>query len=207
MDLAKQLFWFTSLTSIIVSAAVCTAGPMDSSELVTPGVLHFTNSANGASFVKYASDTKDATEDDMVTIEYMGSYSLDTSGRFVIKDTRQRAVAMLTEEYSQAYGGELMDILSRNDWVVDYAAFDEALAAAREANAPKAAAREWAESIKIKRRERTEAGQDNSKRYILCDYQPGCSWIGSSICVSHNSRVCNVCIDDDCYDALLPDGC
>ena len=131
---------------------------MDSSELVTPGVLHFTNSANGASFVKYASDTKDATEDDMVTIEYMGSYSLDTSGRFVIKDTRQRAVAMLTEEYSQAYGGELMDIVSRNDWVVDYAAFDEALAAAREANAPKAAAREWAESIKIKRRERTEAG-------------------------------------------------
>ena len=144
---------------------------------------------------------------DMVTIEYMGSYSLDTSGRYVIKDTRQRAVAMLTEEYSQAYGGGLMDTLSRRDWVVDYAAFDEALSAARKVDAPRAAAREWADNIKIKRRERTEGGQDNNKRYILCSSQPGCDWIGAGICINFNSRVCDVCIDDNCYDELLPDGC
>ena len=63
MGLLKRLYWCTSLTSIIVSATVCTAGPMDSSELITPGVLQFASNANGASFVKYASDTKDATED------------------------------------------------------------------------------------------------------------------------------------------------
>ncbi|KAJ5833680.1 hypothetical protein N7474_001991 [Penicillium riverlandense] len=109
----------------------------------------FLNIKNGTQFRKYVSDIGNATESEMVTIEYLCSYNPDTLGDLWLVNEEGNGVAQLTKDYYEAFGGPAID-RSRGVNVYNFSQglFDSMLAQVKSDLPLQEEAQTWVRNIK-----------------------------------------------------------
>lgn len=203
---------FFSLTALLATATltramVCIDGITLSPKSTDEANPLFLAESTGLEFRKYATDIGNATDAQMVAIEYLSAYETDTDGNLWVVNDVSYGVAKLTAEYRDYFAVGLDLSPSDNTYTVEEGRFQELLATVSEDLDLQAEAQEWVAEAKAIYR----AQQENSlaarspldKRIIRC----GADSCSSDKTCKQTSSSCGLCYQSVCYYSLVGGGC
>ncbi|KAJ5466540.1 hypothetical protein N7539_009496 [Penicillium diatomitis] len=166
----------------------------------------FLKPATNTEFTKYAYDTEDATEAEMVAVEYICSYNPDVNGEWWLVSEEGKPVIKLTTHYVDHFGGDLDKSPTTETYSFIQEYFQAKLSIVRADLQLQEEAQKWLDGVKATQRTLSMPLGERSleERYVRC---------GSSRCQSQRTCIntggtqCSVCARFVCYYTVLPDGC
>ncbi|RAL03330.1 uncharacterized protein BO80DRAFT_443003 [Aspergillus ibericus CBS 121593] len=139
-------------SATMTHAMVCTTGVTLSPNSTSDANPLFLVDSTGHVFHKYASNIGNATEAQMVAIEYLSAYDTDTEGNLWIVNNLTYGVAQLTADYRDYFGVDLDMSPSDNAYTLDEDRFQSLLSTVREDYSLQTEAQQWAAESKATHR-------------------------------------------------------
>lgn len=196
--------------SVIGSAAanVCAVGITNDTAISTRDGSNnpaFVQSSTGTVFFKYDTPILDASEAELVAMEYTGRYEKDMEGVWWVVSREGKPLSRMTKMYGENFA---TTPLGPGLFEYEYSAteYSAALQIVRGNHTLQNEAMEWAAQVKSSYWERYASTGGLVKKYIACGpFQYVCQ--DSTGCQLFGGNLCDVCLQGRCYDQLLPDGC
>ena len=191
------------------AATYCSNGVTNETGISTQDFTNnpvFIETATGTVFSKYDTPIFDASEAELVALEYIGRYEQDTEDNWWVVSREGQPLSRLSKLYGDHFA-TMIPTLRTFDYEYSATEYLNALQTVRGNITIQDEAMAWAATAKEAYRTRTSANGGLVERYVpcgpagyVCPDSEGCRLMG-------NARTCTVCAQGSCYDALLPDGC
>ena len=209
-------FWALTFICTILSteAAVCSPETVmlaANSTDANVGNPTFIDQRTGHAFKKFDTNVGDATEAEMVTMEYTSSYNTDDKGDMWVVDMTGGGIALakLTMEYADRFSeGYNKKMITTNTYYFNQVYFDQRLAQIRKNASLRADAQEWLSEIKSNLADKLRPVNDepslDKREEVICSLRY-CSTAAN--CKSYGGYKCAMCIGHECYEYYIADGC
>lgn len=166
----------------------------------------FLDPTTNIEFKKYAFHTEDATEAEMVAIEYICSYNPDVNGEWWLVSEEGKPVTKLTTHYLDHFGGGLDKSRTAESYSFIQEYFHAKLSIVRVDLQLQEEAQQWLEGVKATQRTLSLPLGERSLEecYVRCGSS---RYQSQRTCINTGDTQCSICSRFVCYYTVLLDGC